>query len=104
MDTIKMISRLKAKEMITELKNGSIYSVTFIKKDGTKRLLNSIKGTRKGVVGKGLKFDSEEKGLIPVYDIQLARKGEEENRCWRMVNVNTLTEVCVNHENFQVID
>lgn len=101
---MKVIPRQQAREMISNLKNGTIYSVTFIKKDGSVRLMNSIKGTQKGVKGVGLKYNTEEKNLIPVYDIQLARKGEVENKCWRMVNVNTLTEVCVNHENFQVID
>lgn len=101
---MKVIPRQQAKEMISSLKNGTIYSVTFIKKDGSVRLMNSIKGTQKGVKGVGLKYNTEEKNLIPVYDIQLARKGEVENKCWRMVNINTLTEVCVNHENFQIID
>lgn len=105
MDTIKMISRLRAKEMISELKNGTIYSVKFIKKDGSVRLMNSIKGTQKGVKGVGLKFDAEEKSLIPVYDIQLAKKDPANpDKCWRMVNVNTITEVCINKENFYVVD
>jgi len=99
------ITRQEAKQMISELKNGTIYSVTFIKKDGSIRLMNSIKGTQKGVKGVGLKFDAEEKNLIPVYDIQLAKKDPSNpDKCWRMVNVNTIKEVCVNKENYEVID
>lgn len=102
---MKVIPRQQAKEMISSLKNGTIYSVTFIKKDGSVRLMNSIKGTQKGVKGVGLKYNTEEKNLIPVYDIQLAKKDPSNpDKCWRMVNINTLTEVCVNHENFQIID
>lgn len=100
----KTISRLAAKELITGLKNGTIYSVTFIKKDGSVRLLNSVKGTSKGVKGVGLKFDAEEKNLIPVYDIQLRRAGTPEDKCWRMVNVSTLLEVKVSNEAFTVVD
>ena len=99
------ITRQQAKQMISELKNGTIYSVTFVKKDGSIRLMNSIKGTQKGVKGVGLKFDAEEKSLIPVYDIQLAKKDPSNpDRCWRMVNVNTITEVRINKENYEVID
>lgn len=100
----KTISRLAAKELITGLKNGTIYSVTFIKKDGSVRLMNSIKGTRKGVKGVGLKFNAEEKNLIPVYDIQLKKAGNPEDKCWRMVNVSTLLELKVNNEAFTVVD
>ena len=98
------ITRQEAKSMIDKLNNGTIYSVTFVKKDGSVRLMNSIKGTKRGVKGVGLKFDAEERGLIPVYDIQLAKKDPENpDKAWRMVNVNTLTEVCVNKERFEII-
>ena len=102
---MKKISRLEAKQLIQELKNGTIYSVTFKKKDGSMRLMNSIKGTSRGVKGVGLKFDAEERNLMPVYDIQLAKKDPSQpEKAWRMVNISTLKEVCVNHENFEVID
>jgi hypothetical protein len=99
----KTLTRLQAKELITSLKNGTIYSVKFVKKDGTERLMNSIKGTSKGVKGVGLKFDAEERNLIPVYDIQLAKKDPANpDKCWRMVNVETLLEVSVNHQTYKV--
>ena len=101
---MKIIPRIKVKETLAGLKGGTIYSVAFYKKDGTLRMMNSIKGTKKGVTGEGLKYDADGKGLIPVYDLQLAKKGEAENKCWRMVNVATVTRICVNHEEFMVID
>ena len=64
--------------------------------------MNSIKGTRKGVTGEGLKFNPEDKGLIPVYDLQLRNKGEEESKCWRMVNVNTVQRICVDKTEYIV--
>ena len=97
------ITRQTAKQMISELKNGTIYSVTFIKKDGSVRLMNSIKGIGRGVKGVGLKFDAEEKNLIPVYDIQLAKKDPANpDKCWRMINVETIIEVSVNKEKYEV--
>lgn len=98
------ITRQEAKSMLDNLDNGTIYSVTFVKKDGSIRIMNSIKGTKRGVKGVGLKFDNEEKGLIPVYDIQVAKKDPENpNKAWRMVNVSTITEVCINKERFEII-
>ena len=98
------ITRQQAKAMLDNLDNGTIYSVTFVKKDGSLRMVNSIKGTKRGVKGVGLKFDTEDRGLIPVYDIQIAKKDPESpNKAWRMVNVNTLTEVCINKERFEII-
>ena len=99
---MKVIPRRDVKSKLAGLKNGTIYSVTFVKKDGSIRVMNSIKGTKKGVTGEGLKYDAEEKGLIPVYDLQLARKGEEEKKCWRMVNVNTVKSLCIDNESFAV--
>ena len=97
------ITRQEAKSMIDRLDNGTIYSVTFVKKDGSIRLMNSIKGTKRGVKGVGLKFDAEERSLIPVYDIQIAKKDPTNpEKAWRMVNIETLKEVCVNKERFEV--
>lgn len=101
---MKIIKRAEVKQTLNELKGGTIYSVTFTKKDGTQRLMNSIKGTKKGITGEGLKYDADDRGLVPVYDLQLAKKGEAENKCWRMVNVNTVQKIVVNHEEYLVQD
>lgn len=101
---MKVIPRKEVKEKLKSLKGGTIYSVTFVKKDGSLRLMNSIKGTHKGVTGEGLKYDADEKGLIPVYDLQLARKGEPENRCWRSIRIATVQKICVDNEEFIVED
>ena len=101
---MKVIPRIEVRERLQSIKNGTIYSVTFVKKDGSIRLMNSIKGTKKGVNGEGLKYDADAKGLIPVYDLQLARKGEPENKCWRMVNINTVQRIAIDREEFDVVD
>jgi hypothetical protein len=101
---MQIIPRQEVRQKLSSLPNGTIYSVTFVKKDGSIRLMNSIKGTRKGVTGEGLKFDAEEKGLIPVYDLQLRTQGIEEHKCWRMVNVNTVQKLVVNKEEIFVED
>lgn len=62
-----------------------IFTVTFIKKDGTVRVMNARRGVTKGVKGVGMSYNPSEKQLITVYDMQ---KG-----AFRMVNANTITEI-----------
>lgn len=100
----KKINRADVAPRLRGLSAGTIYSVTFQKKDGSMRLMNSIKGTSRGVSGEGLKYDASSKGLIPVYDLQEARKNPDPKKCWRMVNVNTVREIKINHEIFEVVD
>jgi hypothetical protein len=103
MKYMNTISAQEAKQKIQDLKNGTIYSVTFVKKDGSIRLMNSIKGTKRGVTGVGLRFDPKEKDLLPVYDLQAAKKDPENpNKAWRMVNLSTLMEVTFEGTKFQV--
>ena len=101
---MKIIPRIEVREKLSSLKNGTIYSVTFIKKDGSLRVMNSIKGTQKGVTGEGLRYNADEKGLLPVYDLQLARKGEAENKCWRSIRISTVQKICVDKQEFLVQD
>jgi len=102
---MKVIPRLDVKQKLASLKSGTIYAVTFIKKDGSLRVMNSIKGTQRGVTGEGLKFDPASKGLIPVYDVQFAKQNPTTpEKCWRMINVNTVQTISVNKEVFSVID
>ena len=98
------IKKQQVVDMINQLKSGTIYSVKFIKKDGTERLINSIKGTSKGVNGEGLKFNPTERQLLPVYDLQLRRQGVEENKSWRMVNLQTIRELVVDKVRYVVMD
>lgn len=101
---MSQINRSEIEQMISNLANGTIYSVSFIKKDGTTRLMNSIKGTGRGVKGVGAKYDAKAKGLLPVYDLQLAKQNPDNpERAWRTVNLETIFEVKVNKQIFEVV-
>tara|TARA_R110001599_G_scaffold189528_1_gene384247 strand:- start:187 stop:528 length:342 start_codon:yes stop_codon:yes gene_type:complete len=85
----------KAKELIRET-NGQIFSSTFIKKDGTHRLMNA-----RLKVTKGLKEDAKPRpyqpskyNLICVYDMN--KKG------YRMLNLNTLLTLTINKNNYKI--
>lgn len=74
---------------------GKIFTVSFVKKDGTLRKMNCRLGVTKHLKGGELAFDPKEYDLIPVFDLQ--------KNAYRMINVDTLVEVSVNGESFEVI-
>jgi hypothetical protein len=97
------ITAQEAVQKINSLQNGTIYSVLFVKKDGTERLMNSIRGTRRGVNGVGLAYDPAAKGLLPVYDLQVAKENPDTpEKAWRMVNLRTIKEVTCGGIKFKV--
>jgi len=87
------ISKTDAKILIKATK-GKFFTVTFIKKDGTTRVMNARLGVKAYLKGGELPYNPEEKGLIPVYDI---KKGE-----YRMINVNTITNIKIGNKEFKV--
>ena len=71
-----------------ELTNGKFFRVTFVKKNGEVRSLTGRIKARKYVTGAGLRYDPSDYGLMTVFDVQ--------NDGWRMVNLNTVTELVSN--------
>ena len=78
------INRKKLLELIRENKS-NIFSVVFLKKDGTIRRMICRLGVKKYVNGKGLKYDPIERGLLGVFDMQ--------KEAYRMVNLNTISNI-----------
>lgn len=68
-----------------QLSGGKIFTVTFVKKDGSIREMNARLGVKKGVKGVGMSYDPIERGLLPVYDMQ--RDG------FRMINCKTIKKI-----------
>ncbi len=66
-------------------KGNKIFSVTFIKKDGSTRRMVARLGVRKGVKGVGMSFSPSEKNLMVVFDMH--------KKAFRMINLNTITEL-----------
>lgn len=69
-----------------------IFSVDFIKKDGSLRKMNCRLGVRKHLKGGELKFDTVEKNLLPVFDM--------EKQGYRIINVSTIREIRYNNKTF----
>jgi hypothetical protein len=73
---------------IKELAGSQIFSVKFIKKDGTVREMVCRLGVKKHLKGGELAYDAKGMGYLPVFDMQ-----KEE---YRMVNTNTILEIKIN--------
>ena len=87
------ISRETARQLIKDTK-GKFFTVTFIKKDGTTRVMNARLGVKAYLKGGELPYNPEAKGLIPVFDVQ--------KREYRMVNINTITKLKVGNNEYDV--
>ena len=78
--TVEMVKMVKSSQ-------GRWFSCTFIKKDGSMRVMNGRIGCHKGIKGVGRKFQKE--NLVTVFDAQAKE--------YRMINVDTmLTFQCGN--------
>lgn len=82
---------MRTHELIRE-SNGRIFTVEFIKKDGSLRKMTARLGVKKGLTGKGMRYDPIERGLLPVWDMQ--------KKDYRMVNLRTIQSLKVNGANY----
>jgi hypothetical protein len=83
-------------ELVQKIKDtkGAFFTVTFIKKDGTTRVMNARFGVKKYLKGGELPYDPIAKGLLPVFDVQ---KGE-----YRMINTSTLLGANIGNQQYIV--
>jgi len=91
------ISRAKATDLIKGSK-GKFISVTFVKKDGEVRKMNGRMGVHKSkyapLTGQGLAYNPSDYGLVGIFDAQ--------KKAYRMVNINTLSQLTVDGETYEV--
>jgi hypothetical protein len=77
-----------------EKAKGRIFSVEFTKKDGTLRKMVCRTGVKAHLKGGELPYDPMTKGLLPVFDMVA--------QDYRMINLNTITNISLEVENEQV--
>jgi len=82
--SIIMSTDIKA-DVIDNIKNGQIFSVTFYKKDGSLRKMNCRKGVVKYLKGNDTRKPTKNKNLVTVYDMH--------KKNYRSFDVSTVTEV-----------
>lgn len=76
-----MSSKIELKKF-KSLVGNKIFTVSFIKKDGTERKMTCRFGVKKHLQGGELKYNPEKLGYLTVYDLQ--------SEGYRTINVNTL--------------
>lgn len=99
---MKTLTTIQAVELIKETKN--IFTVTFIKKDGTVREMNCRLNVDKYVTGKGQSYNPADYDLLTVYDMKEARKLDDidKAKAYRNINLRTLQSLTVNGESFKI--
>jgi len=89
-------------ELVTKIKatdprnsgRGEIFTVVFVKKDGTRRVMNARLGVKRYLRGGELPYDPIAKGLLPVFDLQ--------KNDYRMINLNTIISAKVGGQEYLV--
>ena len=67
---IIMITKKEAKHLLNKMrKDNRMFSLEFIKKDGTKRVMLARFNVTKGLTGKGQRYNPADYDLINVYDM-----------------------------------
>lgn len=88
--------KISREDLIQKIKDtrGAFFTVTFIKKDGTTRVMNARFGVKKYLRGGELPYDPIAKGLLPVFDVK-------ENG-YRMINTKTIISARIGNEEYIV--
>lgn len=95
MRQIHQITRERASEFLTSETQGRFFSAFFYKKDLTLREMVCRRGVKKGLAGGVLRYDPAQRGLLPVYDMQV-----KVGNARRMVNLDTLVSFNIGGETF----
>lgn len=82
-------------QMIKDTK-GAFFTVKFIKKDGTERVMNCRLGVKKYLHGGELPYDPVAKGLLPVWDPIAAKTSDG----YRIINTKTILSAKINGKEY----
>jgi hypothetical protein len=96
--SVQSVTRKKAVELINGLDSGRIFSVLVKQRTGEKQVKRMAcrKKVKKGVTGKGAKYDPTKKGLITVYKMAGAKSG------FRSVATEGLMQIIVDGDVYNV--
>ena len=79
---------------------GAFFTVKFIKKDGTERVMNCRLGVKKYLKGGELPYDPVAKGLIPVWD-PIAAKKQDGSEGYRTISINTISSAKIGGKEYE---
>ena len=81
---------------LLEKNKSNIFSVVFLKKDGTLRKMLCRFGVKKHLKGGKLKFSPIERSVLVVFDMQ--------KEAYRMINLETISNINMKGEDYYVED
>jgi len=95
-ETINTEAQLTRAEAVLRILNtkGRFFTVTFVKKDNTKRKMTARLRVTKYLTGGGRKYNPSLKGLITVFDVA--------KQNYRNINVNTVLELATDGQKYKV--
>ena len=93
LEQVTTISKADAEKMIRATK-GKFFTVTFIKKDGTTRVMNARLGVKSYLKGGELPYNPSDYGLIILFDVQKKK--------YRAVNLNTISKLKIENTEYNV--
>lgn len=91
---METINRVQS-AVLLERSKGKIFSVEFIKKDGTYRKMLARTNVKKYLKGGETRYCFLDKGLISCFDLQ--------KKNYRTINLNTVTRLNINGKKYEVI-
>lgn len=92
-EEVENISKSEAKDILSNSK-GKVFTVKFVKKDGSTRTMNARTDVKKYLKGGELPYDPKLKKLLPVYDLKV--------KDYRMINLNTIFYIKMNNIEYSV--
>ena len=93
-DTIQ-ITKEEAKKLIFDTK-GRMFTVLFIKKDGSERIMNARLGVKKHLKGGELRYNPNDFNMITVFDVKAGG--------YRMISINTLKKIKFANKVYEIMD
>jgi len=87
------VTRKEKLELLISNK-GRVFTVIFIKKDGSIRKMNCRIGVTNYLKGGSLKFDPTKRGLLSVFDMQ--------KKSYRFINLDTIQSITMKGKRYNV--
>lgn len=91
---MRKITQEHAEKLIRQ-SNGSFFSVSFLKSDGSLRNMTCRTGVHSYTNGNGAAYDAKDYGLVTVFDVS--------KRDYRNVRLDTLERLAINGKEYTVI-
>lgn len=95
------ITKVDVPSIIASIPSGAIFTVTFVKKDNTVRVMNCRKGVTSGLVPNAKPKAPNPANIVTVYDMKLAQNNGGK-AAYRNINTETVLSIKAEKQEFVV--